>query len=346
MLRNKILLLPLVCLLAACSPAAVPAPAQIPTPTHTQIQTQIQTQALPVQPVPTITFQEIQPAKLTPTPTSSPGAPLERPADGMQMVLVPEGEFRMGWEPENSLALCRQFFDGCDLSWFIPEQPVHSVSLDAFWIDRSEVTNAMYAVFLNEVGNQDEGGNSWLDIFASGRHIRAVSGIWEAEDGFDHHPVIDVTWYGARAYCTWAGARLPTEAEWEKAARGGLEGKLFPWGNELSTCEAGAVNGAQSDDCGGKTIPVMTFGPNGYGLYDMAGNVWEWVNDWYSAAYYSQAIRLNNPQGPQDGEERVLRGGSWASSPDDFRAARRLAGLPHQAAFYYGFRCARSAASP
>jgi formylglycine-generating enzyme required for sulfatase activity len=316
------------------SPTATTAEAAAETPTQlTEI-------------VPAFTPQDTRPPVLTPTPASGPGATWERSADGMRMVFVPEGEFTMGGEPEKALALCLQFFDGCDLKWFIHEQPVHTVTLDAFWMDQSEVTNAMYAVFLNEMGNQDEGGNSWLYTFNTNRHIYESNGTWEVQEGFDDHPVIEVSWYGARAYCAWADARLPTEAEWEKAARGGLEGRMFPWGDELPTCGAGAVNGAQSDDCGGKTIPVMTFSPNGYGLYDMAGNVWEWVNDLYSAAYYSQSIGLSNPQGPEDGEDRVLRGGSWASPPDDLRPARRLSSRPDMGAFYYGFRCARSPASP
>lgn len=126
----------------------------------------------------------------------------------------------------------------------------------------------------------------------------------------------------------------------EKASRGGLEGALYPWGDDLPACAAGAENGAQYDPCSGGTVPVGTFLPNGYGLYDMAGNVWEWVGDWYGETYYGQSS-TNNPTGPASGHSRVLRGGSWINYEGSLRSALRFWLNPVIANFNVGFRCVR-----
>ena len=256
------------------------------------------------------------------------GSTWVRPADGMVMMYVPEGDFTMG-SPDN--------VGDSD------EHPQHKVSLDAFWIDRSEVTNTMFAAFLNEKGNQSEGGVTWLDAGDSDVLIVQSGSTWQPKSGYADHPVIEVSWYGAQAYCAWAGAdtRLPTEAEWEKAARGGLEGKLYPWGDQAPTCQAGATNGAQYTSCSSETVAVMTFSPNGYGLYDMAGNVWEWVNDWYGETYYTSSPS-SNPQGPSTGQYRLLRGGSWYYDEDTVRTANRDGDGPVSTNYGFGFRCARS----
>ena len=159
------------------------------------------------------------------------------------------------------------------------ELPVHTVFLDTFWIDEHEVTNAMYARCV-EAGV--------CDPPTEGSFIRR---------NLSDYPVVYVTWQKASDYCQWAEARLPTEAEWEKAARGGLEGMKYPWGDETPTCTPEATNGAQYEACAGDTAWAKSFSSNGYGLYDMAGNVWEMVADWYDEGYYASSP-ASNPQGP------------------------------------------------
>jgi formylglycine-generating enzyme required for sulfatase activity len=208
----------------------------------------------------------------------------------MVQMFIPAGSFEMGSEDGDS-----------------DERPVHTVSLDAYWMDQTEVTNAMFVAFLNEQGNQSEGGATWLDDSDSDVLIVQSGGSWVPKSGYADHPVVEVTWYGAQAYCDWAGRRMPTEAEWEKAARGGLERARYPWGEDDPICTPGARNGAQFGSCNGQTVSVMTFAPNGYGLFDMAGNVWEWVNDWYDV-YPGGDPGASNSFG---NTYRVLRGGSW-----------------------------------
>ncbi len=244
---------------------------------------------------------------------------------GALMVLIPAGEFQMGSEDGSS-------------DW----RPVHAVYLDDFFIDVYEVTNTQFAEFLNARGNREEGGATWLDVNDEDARIQQRDGLWQVDSGYTDHPVVEVTWYGAQAYCDWRGARLPTEAEWEKAARGGLEGMSYPWGDEAPVCTPGASNGAQYSSCDGRTVPVGTFSANGYGLFDMAGNVWEWVADWYDSGYYNISP-FENPLGPEKGTSRVLRGGSWYYIGESaLRIANRSRGAPADTNYYYGFRCARA----
>jgi serine/threonine-protein kinase len=282
------------------SPLPVPTDTSNPTMTASPTATATLTTA----PAPTHTA--------TPRPTSTPtpgiGSTLTRKQDGMLMVYVPAGPFEMGSNNGDS-----------------DEKPVHTVSLDAFWMDQTEVTNAMYALCA-QAGVCDPPGNT----------------TYYRDGAYGNHPVVSVNWQQASDYCAWAGSRLPTEAEWEKAARGGLEGKKHPWGDEAPTCQAGARNGAQYSGCSGRTVSVGTFQPNGYGLYDMAGNVWEWVADWYSANYYSNSPS-SNPTGPESGSTKVLRGGSWdGSAGEGFRSASRNWCAPGVTYGYLGFRCLRS----
>jgi serine/threonine-protein kinase len=204
------------------------------------------------------------------------------------------------------------------------EQPVHEVYLDAFWIDKYEVTKTMYASF---------------DSSISAGQV----------------PVQNLSWEQAAAYCTWVGSRLPTEAEWEKAARGSDE-RLYPWGNQAPASDF--VNFADLnshlswedpsvDDGYENVAPVGTYpaGASLYAVLDMAGNVAEWVNDWYDETYYSVSPE-SNPQGPSEGFFRVLRGGSYYSSATGIRAADRSWYIPEGSTDYIGFRCAQSRISP
>lgn len=190
----------------------------------------------------------------------------ESPIDNMVQVYISAGNFLMGNEDGD--------FD---------EEPIHEVYLDAFWIDQHEVTNEQYTDFLNTMGNQEEGGDTWFDETDRDVFIEKVSDKWSPIEGYADHPVAEVTWYGALAYCNWANRRLPTEAEWEKAARGDLYGKTYPWGDEKPICENDLMNSARFDDdnfCNDiGSAQVMSYSPNGFKLYDMAGNVWEWVSD-------------------------------------------------------------------
>jgi len=239
------------------------------------------------------------------------------------MVLIQAGDFWMGSETGND-----------------DEKPVHRVSLDAFYIDKYEVTNAQFAVFLNAKGNQVEGSVPWLEE-NDWVNVLQIGGTWQAREGFADHPVIWVSWYGAQAYCTWRGVRLPTEAEWEKAARGGLEGTLYPWGDELAVCDKDAPNSAQFGDCEGDTAPVGSFTPNGYGLYDMAGNAWEWVYDWHDEDQtYFRNSPSHDPTGPESGIYRVLRGGAWDTSPESLQVSSRNRAAPDMHLDLIGFRCA------
>jgi formylglycine-generating enzyme required for sulfatase activity len=241
------------------------------------------------------------------------------------MVLIPAGEFSMG----------DAFNEGES-----DELPVHTVYLDAFYMDKYEVTNAQYAAFLNQYDkNTDASGNELLNFDSSYCRIEEVDGSFRAESGYENDPVVEVNWYGAVAYAEFYGKRLPTEAEWEKAARGGLVGKRYPWGDSISHDDAN-YKGTGGRDVWDGTSPVGSFAPNGYGLYDMAGNVWEWCADRYDSSYYASSSR-SNPQGPTSGIWRVLRGGSWANSSNHLRCANRNYDSPAVTDVTVGFRCSK-----
>ena len=234
---------------------------------------------------------------------------------------IPQGEFIMGTN------------EGPYSSW----GPEHYVYINAFWMQNYEVTNREFAEFLNIFGNQQStDGDTWLKEDGKNLHIYFNGGTWHVEKGYEDFPVVQVNWYGATEYCDYIGGRLPTEAEWEKAARGGLEDTIYPWGNQTSVCTPRAINGAQSDKCDGGIRPVGSFTPNRYGLYDMAGNLWEWISDWYGENYYSVSP-YENPLGPDYGERRTCRGGAWDSWYLEV-ATRNFCG-PQAHADYLGFRC-------
>lgn len=242
------------------------------------------------------------------------------------MVLIPAGEFQMG----------DSFNEGQD-----DELPVHTVYLYAFYMDIYEVTNAQYAAFLNAYGkNTDDSGNELLNIDSSYCLIEQVGGTYRAKSGNKDHPMIEVSWYGANAYAEFYGKRIPTEAEWEKAARGGLVGKRYSWGDSISHDDA------NYGETGGKDIwagisPVGSFDLNGYGLYDMAGNVWEWCADWFDTSYYAN-LPPNDSLGADSGTYRVSRGGSWTHAPYYLRVSGRYSNYPAYSFNHTGFRCAMS----
>ncbi|HSQ51752.1 MAG TPA: formylglycine-generating enzyme family protein [Nitrospiraceae bacterium] len=235
----------------------------------------------------------------------------EKPASGQppdgSMVLVPAGEFTMGSTMGDA-----------------DEQPAHLVHVDAFLIDIYEVTVMRYAAFLKATG-----GNSPSDWKTVNQPI------------YQKRPVANVEWAEAAAYCTWAGKRLPTEAEWEKAARG-TDGRLYPWGNDPPTPRHAHYGKTGSHNHGTlASVGTLEQGKSPYGLYDMAGNVREWVSDWYDAGYY-QNSPSQNPTGPSSGESKVLRGGSWDSSPQQLRSTLRYFHRSAHRHKDYGFRCAKT----
>jgi formylglycine-generating enzyme required for sulfatase activity len=243
----------------------------------------------------------------------------------MTLVYISAGEFIQGADD--------------DLAARDDEFPQRSVYLDAYWIDQTEVTNAMFAQFLNEEGNQKEHGFFWADVLNSSQDVRLQDGTWVVSGDLENHPVREVTWYGAQAYCQWAGRRLPTEAEWEKAARG-TDGRIYPWGDSDPNCETANYDAG----CFLRVTTVVGSWPlshSPYGVFDMAGNVWEWTADWYQPDYYLNAP-FENPAGPEDGTERVIHGGSYF--PHDYaghiRTTNREGYFPTSSGPNLGFRCA------
>ena len=258
------------------------------------------------------------------------------------MVFVEGGTFTMGAEGE------------------MPEEaPAHRVTVSSFWMDAREVTVAEFARFVEATGYRTEAERfGWSGVF------NTETGEWERVDGANwrrpegprseargDEPVCQVSWNDAAAYARWAGKRLPTEAEWEYAARGGLEGKRYAWGDELRPGGRPVANWWQGrfpegdtgeDGYAARRAPAGSFAPNGYGLYDAGGNVWEWCADWFDAEYYARGPAAN-PAGPEAGEERVIRGGSWMCSENfcsNYRVAARSRATPDSGLNNLGFRCA------
>jgi len=294
------------------------------------------------------------------------------------MVLIPTGTFQMGDSSG----------DG-----YLDELPVHSVTLDSFYMGKYEVTNAQYCQYLNSAlgsgtvyvydgivygsGNGEPYCNTYN--YDSSSQIDYSGVVFSVRTKGDrdmlNDPMVEVSWYGAVGYCNWrsqqegyeicydlstwvcdynvCGYRLPTEAEWEYAGRGGLSGKHFPWGDTISHNQANYYSDSScsydvsptrgyhptwNDGIYPYTCPTGGFSANGYGLYDMTGNVWEWCNDWYSSMYYSSSPP-DNPTGPSSGSYRVLRGAGWYYDAGNCRLAYRYGwGGPHFRHYGFGFR--------
>ncbi len=212
------------------------------------------------------------------------------------------------------------------------EMPRHAIHMRPFAIDIHPVTNEQFVLFLEAMGGEKDAQNHEIIRLRDSR-IKKNAGRLSIESGYGKHPVVGVTWYGAVAYAKWIGKRLPTEAEWEIAAYGGNSDYPFPTGHSLDRSDA---NFFSSD-----TTAVGSYTPNGYDLYDMAGNVYEWCQDWYDYHYYDLAVQEpDHPQGPVQGVYRVLRGGCWKSLKDDLRCAHRHRNNPGVMNGTYGFRCA------
>jgi len=295
-------------------PRATPAP-ETPAPVFTQP---------PVTEAPVAT--EASTEAPTRAPTQAPTANQDEITDpkGVTMRLVPAGEFTMGSETYDD------------------EKPIHQVYLDAYYMDKYEMTNALYETCVSAgVCDPPQQTSSYTHTSYYG------------DSQYADYPVIYVDWNQATTYCEWRGARLPTEAEWEKAARG-TDGRVYPWGNEWDVRSTRRLNFSDKNDPTGAsdtvaddgyadTAPVGSY-PNGispYGLYDMAGNVWEWVADWYDSSYYANSPS-SNPMGSSSGEYRVLRGGSWLSVEYYARSAYRFRVVPSYINGLVGFRCALS----
>lgn len=325
MIKRAIYFLPLFLLLAACAaqPSAEPiAGTQVvifqtatPSPTATR---------LPFSPTPTIA-----PTR-TPPPTLIADGELAAgdifPAqDGGTLVFIPAGEFTMGADADDLLAVCQSFRSNCRREWFTNVEPQRTVNLDSFWIDQTEVTNKMYQACVQ--------AESCAPPFQASSSTREK---YYGNVKYDNHPVIYVSWEQAAAYCAWAGRRLPTEAEWEKAARG-TDGRLFTWGDSFPASKF--LNYALQE---GDTTAVKAYprGASPYGVFDMAGNAWEWVADWYDENYYKTAPSVN-PQGPASGVDKVSRGGGWAYYDFDSFVTDRYGNYPLTTNNALGFRCAR-----
>ncbi len=219
------------------------------------------------------------------------------------------------------------------------EEPVHEVYLSGYWIDRYEVTSADFAAFLNA----HPGEAARFIRLDRAVTIEKTKGRYRARPGLERHPVNQVSWYGAEAYCRAREKRLPTEAEWEKAARG-TDQRVFPWGDAFPTDEVVTFR-RKFSELGFQVMEPVDGLPQGrspYGLHHMAGNVWEWVNDWYDPAYYDRSPR-HDPPGPATGTLKVLRGGNWYYKAYYLRTTYRFTDPPDVFKIWQGFRCARSA---
>ncbi|MBK8985067.1 MAG: SUMF1/EgtB/PvdO family nonheme iron enzyme [Chloroflexi bacterium] len=307
------------------SPTATQPPTDTPTPTTTPTDT----------PTPTLSPTPTETPTVTPTPTPDtlPTA-ITRTADGMVMRLIPGGTFVMGSNDDDVFAAS-------------DEKPQHEVTLDNYYMDQYEVTVAQYATFLNRLGTYRQACDGFDCVLPRSR-TGIISYLLEEDlgdgkvqftplTGFAAFPINHISWYGAKAYCEAVGARLPTEAEWEYAARGD-DGRLYPWGNEAPTQLRAVFNSEKFDNL--KPVDALPNGQSAFNIFGMAGSMWEWTADWYSETYYATSPSFN-PTGPETGLTRVIRGGAWPlnNEADRIRAANRSSLTPEFISSTVGFRC-------
>lgn len=304
MMNKATLLIALTFLLVSCqsTPSAAPVPDQTPTrPDPTEAATSTFTPS-PVPATATLTLP-------TETPSPTPISVRVSPIDGMPQVQIPVGTLHMG---------------AFDVNAEVDEKPGHEVRMDSFWMDKLEVTNGMYTLCIQAGACSKE-----HSIFSQRRPDYFIN------PEYRDYPVVNVSWEEAKIYCEWAGRRLPSEAEWERAARGD-DLRTYPWGYEQPS-----ETYANFDNIVHDTSRVGTYsaGASPYGVLDMAGNVWEWVNDWYQSDYYASSP-ASNPPGPGSGDYRVLRGSDWYYDWDALRVANRDYNYPDIRNVSVGFRCA------
>jgi formylglycine-generating enzyme required for sulfatase activity len=296
-----------------------------------------------------------------PSPTAVPTAttmPLEFPVAGGAMYFIPGGFFEMGAEASGLFEECTNFTDGCQEEWFAPSEPAHMVLLAPYFLDLHEVTNEAYVTFLNDIFTTEVSCLGQPCVVHDESQVSREENTFFVAAEFSNYPVAGVTWYGAAAYCEWRSARLPTEAEWEKAAGWDDQAatkRRYPWGEVFDgelvnfcdvNCEAPQSN-SDFDDGQAAAGPIMSYerGRSPSGGYDLGGNVWEWVSDWFDAEFFTEAI-YTNPIGPETGEAKVVRGGSWFDTGNFMATTIRFPSPPDNADKTIGFRCAADLPRP
>ena len=329
---------------------ATPPPTDTPEPTATMVQV---AQIIAPSPTPL-------PPTATIAPTAeTPGAVIPPALEGIlsPLLAVAGGTFTMGTTPAEVLeAMQACVADGgnCQLAFGEDSSPPHSVTLDAFRMERTEVSYGQYLAYLNWLGPRSHLDGCYGQACLATLNETELSNVtfdsvsYRAPGVLANHPVAGVTWYGARAYCEAVGRRLPTEAEWERAARGN-DGRNYPWGSlrDVALANTSSRVDRSAGQRGADAVGSFAGAPSPYGMLDMAGNVAEWVADWYSPVYYRQAEASGlNPAGPPVGTEKVLRGGSWDARIFFARSAHRQSLAPERQAFWTGFRCAADVAAP
>ncbi|HEY1214339.1 MAG TPA: formylglycine-generating enzyme family protein [Bryobacteraceae bacterium] len=304
-------------------------------------------------------------------------------AEARAGVVEEQSGLRSGVDPRDRMIAMQggTFLMGTDYAEAFPEDgegPVREVTLDPFWIDQHPVTNELFSQFVEATGYRTEAERfGWSFVFwahipkerfyelvvdtvaaapwwckVPGANWRSPEGPGSAIKSRGNHPVVHVSWNDAVSFCEWSGQRLPTEAEWEYAARGGLVQKLYPWGDKLRPDGEHRCNIWQGefprhdtgDDGYTGTCPVDAFPPNGYGLYSATGNTWEWCADWFSTDFHLTGSRIN-PTGPESGENKVMKGGSFLchkSYCNRYRVAARSSNTPDSSTSHMSFRCARN----